>query len=377
MIYYGKREHSNEYFADASRESQSSLKLLLAGLELYKSRNTEEGDKRLHYEEKGHFVLGDAVDTYMTLGKEAFETEFHIGDSAKPSPLIMSMVQHVFDSFNLIEGENGIDENLRFSDLSDFIESAIEAHAYQPKWKMETKIAAVIRDGSAYFQSLIESMGKRVLSEEEGNTVMSIAMAFKSHPHTREYFNPSNLNVDIYYQVPIYSEVCGVASKALLDMVIIDHKEKTIRICDVKTVGDYVMKFPGHLDHRRYDIQGAWYTRHLTNLWAGIANSPVLTKDIVAKALDYSLEPFQFLVESTTRPGTPMIFELSYELMDRGANGKSPLRVEGRDKSNEIGFFETKSWDGYMQAINEYKWYEENGWEIDRKIIESRGVIVI
>jgi hypothetical protein len=71
MIFVTKAEFIAEYFNNP-RLSQSNAKALEQGPGAYLAATDPE--KKLYYEEpKDYFILGSAVDTFLTQGQEAFE----------------------------------------------------------------------------------------------------------------------------------------------------------------------------------------------------------------------------------------------------------------------------------------------------------------
>ena len=87
---------------------------------------------------------------------------------------------------------------------------------------------------------------------------------------------------------------------------------------------------------------------------------------------DYKILPFKFIVESTVNPGNPLIFTCSDELLKIGREGRVDEYVRifnvfdhRHEKLSEIK--------GFQQLIEDYKWYMENEFEKNKKIVESQG----
>ena len=183
-------------------------------------------------------------------------------------------------------------------------------------------------------------------------------MSIRTNPTTSKYFETSK-DVEILDQLAIYFSYCGIDCKALLDRVIIDHKNKTIQPIDFKTMGDQTLYFPKSLRQRRYDIQAAFYTEALKS------------KKVYET---YEILPFKFIVESTVNPGNPLVFTCSSELLDIGKNGRQPYKLCDKPYSFEhITYMKFDEIKGFHQLIEDYKWYMENEFEKSRKIVESQG----
>lgn len=379
MITLGKREHVEEYFS-TKRASQSFLKALLNGVNFLK-----EDEAKLYYEEKGHFIIGSAVDTQITMGQKEFNIDYFTSEVNKPSDTVVSIINKIFDEFDF----EGVDVPPRLEDLPDQILESCAYHSYQPRYKSETKITKIVTEGGDYFQELIESRGKQILSSIESNIVSNIVMSFKSHRFTAKYFKDRE-GIDIFYQVPIYFEMFGVECKALLDMIIVDRKNKKVYPIDLKTMGGHVTGFPSAIKARRYDFQASFYSSALIELIDGRATSPV-NLDIT----EYELGNFRFIVESTNYSvnkmtgevsygqGMPLVFELSANVMMEALNGRPECVAQGfTEESREEGIppiypIKFRPIKGIREALELYSYHEENGYEFDREVNEGDGKIVI
>lgn len=95
------------------------------------------------------------------------------------------------------------------------------------------------------------------------------------------------------------------------------------------------------------------------------------------------MKPFTFIVESTKKPGNPLLFVCSNELLHIGKHGfnmidmyttKYPKHlVDGYEKP-DINFIEIL---GFDQAIDLYIWHSQHGFDTDKIVKESNGVIKI
>lgn len=329
--------------------SQSQLKLLL-GSDPSIFNTIQEPD--LYFEEKKHFIIGNGVDIQLTQSLEAFNEKFHVSNiQNKPSDTIKSIVNQVYD---LVKEEVGslADKGLLRDHTSKIIDSC-NAHNYQPNWKTETRVAKV-GESWEYWEDLKAAEGKQVLSQEENDLISQIVMSIRTNPTTSKYFETSK-DVEILDQYSIYFTYEGIECKALLDRIIVDHKNKTIQPIDFKTMGDQTIYFPKSLRQRRYDIQAAFYTEALES------------KKVYET---YEILPFKFIVESTTNPGNPLVYTCNQELLKIGKFGRKIHYFLDDDLSEIMRFDEIK---GFHQLIEDYKWYMENGFEKSRRVVESQG----
>jgi hypothetical protein len=375
MIRYGNPQEVEDYFANEA-VSQSYLKTLLKGVDYL-----GEDEKKMYYEEKGHFIIGSAVDVWLTQGKENFDLQYFVFEGIKPSDTLMSIAQQVFDSACF-------DDNAPEGDMhqySSYVLEAIEAHNYQPNWKEDTRINKVMEGCFTYFEQLKLAFGKQILSSIEMQLVYNIVMSLQSGRFTNLYFKDSK-DIDIYYQTPIYFEVEGVPCKALIDMLIVNRADKTISPIDIKTIGNNVKEFPHAVKNRGYNIQGSFYTQALLELLIGNATSTIEMK----LTSEYVILDFKFLVETTVyktnaitgetkyNTGKPLCYVLSSAQNMLGKYGRPALTqdvaIVGGIYSFPITYQPIK---GFYDAINLYKWHLENGFEYDKEAIESNGVTLL
>lgn len=93
------------------------------------------------------------------------------------------------------------------------------------------------------------------------------------------------------------------------------------------------------------------------------------------------IQNFEFVVESTTNPGTPLIFTLSDELMSIGKYGRKPINIQ--DVGN---LFDQEGYrdipvvypiKGFDKLVDDYKYYEEQGWKENKLITKSKGKLIL
>lgn len=385
MIRLGRREEVEEYF-EKQAVSQSFIKALLNGVDFINHDN----EKNLYYEEKGHFIIGSGVDVQITQGQIEYDNQYHHFSNNKPSDTIMSIVNKVYDDFNF----EGLDPEQypRLLDLRDLILESCDAHKYSTGWKEETRINKIIEGGSSYFNELITCNGKQITSDIENQVISNIVMSFKTHKHTSHYFKDEGF--DIFYQIPIYFKQNGVYCKVLIDMLLVDHKNKQLQPIDLKTMSGKTRDFPKSLKKMRYDIQASFYTQGLSWLsWSkNEAYTPIIELEDSIKGKAYKINPFKFIVETTDYKenkitgdvayyqGTPLVYVVSKYTMLIGKSGKPELNVFGYDNDGEevkeypIVFQEVKGW---WQGLELYKWHEQNGYEYDKEVFENNGKLLI
>jgi len=353
MIYRTPQSEIDKYFEDTEHVSQSALKKLLKGVEAFKSID----EKSLYYEEKGHFIIGGGVDTFLTQGEEEFERQYYWFKTKKPSAAMMSVCQELFDKTSEL--------GLPMDQLSvDIILEVANSQQYRMNYGDAAKVKAVIKDGQEYYNELVLAGGRQICDDDQWKLIHEIVHSLQESEVTGNLFDNiygSGEDVDIIYQLPIYFELEGVKYKALLDMIVINHVNKNFRVFDLKTMGDYLINFPMSVRRHRYDIQANMYALAIEHKLNQIEK--IIGKNIT----DYSHKPFSFVVESTINPGSPIIAEVSQDLLYLGYLGRKRLFVDKIPVSSEIK--------GIKYLMDEYKWYLENGFDNERLFKEKHNIV--
>lgn len=357
----------DKYF-ESDALSQSSLKKLLTGIDSFINNQKEESE--LFYTEKGHFIIGSAVDMLLTGEKEEFDNHYYISKLIKkPSEVEMSIIQRVLDDV-----KTNIEEEYQTLDkYPGSIQMSIEEHGWQSNWKMETKINKIIEIGSEYFEDLKKGLGKQILTSEEKKLIDDIVFSLKSNPITSKFFDRVALSraelVTVYYQLPIYFYYKGIYCKALLDMLIVIRNEKgeitSVQAFDLKTMNGNTLRFLSNLKSFRYDIQAAWYTEALLAEESSFELEGKIKKDM--------LRPFTFIVESNSYPGQPLLFEADEDVLNIGKNGRKDLKI--KLPINDYEDIVIKHVIGFDELVDTYIYQNDNDWKEEEIITKNNGVL--
>lgn len=344
---------TKENYYDDPRLSQSQLKLLLAGPRAF----LETENSELFFEEKEYFVLGSAIDTYLTNTLE-FNDKYYISLlESKPSDVVKSIIQEVYS--------NAEDKTIDLNFYSDLIYNSCESHNYYKNLKAETRINKII-ENSNYWDELVKSEGKTILSQEESLLISRVSSKILDNQYTYKYFKDrDDSEVTILKQLPIGFKIEGIECKALLDIVYIDHTNKTITPLDLKTMSGPVINFYKSVRKSAYHIQAAWYTEAI-NQWKE------------ENYRDYVVENFKFIVVSTTEDSEPVIYTCDKSLLLLGKYGRPCIYLQGEDYiKNAIYYERLQPIKGYINLINDYIYYMENGFNEDRVVREGKDNLVL
>lgn len=364
-----------EYY-ESSALGQSKLKKLLGDLGSFQKEEDSSAE---------HFIIGSAVDCILTNSREAYQNEYYVSEVEKlPSEAVVGILQAVHqdllqdyaEHLEVILGQENPEPVTPFIDFvgelknhSTYILDACEKAEWQNRWGAEAKLKNIIEPGTEYFMDLCKAFGKKVISKSQANIIEAIVASLQNHPRTSSFFNRvlfENLpHITIYYQFPIYFEYRGVQCKALLDMVIVERdiegKILSITGIDLKTMNGNTYYFPSSIKARRYDIQAAWYTLALHHHFAVPEGSDVI-------------KPFQFVVESTTYQGKPLVYTIVKSLLGIGRFGRRAISLHetdmfnGDEMTSAIIQQEIK---GFEQLLDLYIYHSENGFSEEKEIQEA------
>ena len=360
VIVASKEEVQKYYESEAL--GQSKLKLLLGDISSFNKEFDSSAE---------HFLIGSAVDCILTNSREAFNAEYYTSEIEKlPSDAIIEILKLVHEnlledyaeSLEVITTEQETASVTPFAEFvgelgnwEAYILEACERTGWQPRWGAEAKVKNILV-ASDYFMDLCQSFGKTVISQSQANTIHTIVASLTGNPRTARYFDRRTLEdyakVEVYYQFPVYFEYRGVQCKALLDIVIVERNDAGeitgVTPVDLKTMNGNTYYFPSSIKTRRYDIQAAWYTLALEKHFG-----PGLIK------------PFQFVVESTSYQGKPLLFEVEQSLLEIGKKGIVPVIL------SDIDVVLKQEVLGYEQLLDLYIYHSENGFNEERAIQEA------
>lgn len=377
MVYVTPQNEIDKYF-ESENLSQSTLKPLLQGLDKYLNNQKEE--KELYYEEKGSLVIGSAVDCILTGEEGKFDDIYYVSQiEKKPSDAEMSILNMIFDDM-LTHYPQGPYKTL--DQYPGLIQASVDFHGWQKNWKPETRIQKIIDCGMEYFEDLKLALGKQVIDSQQMFIIHSICESLRTNRVTKSFFDREQyekfIGIDVYYQLPIYFEYRGLPCKALLDMLFVFKNTETEEVTsvlpvDLKTMAGLTVNF-GTMGFRnfRYDIQAAWYTEALRSPSSTITN-------IIGDNSNLFIHNFKFVVESTITQGTPLVYEVTDEVLHIGKYGRPGVNTVDLDilfSQEEVyqPISIVKEVKGFEFLIDEYLYYQENGWERDKRIPGS-GVL--
>ena len=348
MLYTTSKQQVQEYRNNEAL-SQSDLKKLIVGMDAFMDDREQKMTEPM--------LIGSAVDTILTGAEGDFEEIFYLSNFPKPSDTICEILQEVLS--------RTADKSLPLEDNIEILGQVINEVGYQARWKPETRINDLLKH-TGYYQSLQESIGKIVISEEQSQIINTLVESLRSSLVTESLFARekyvNNPKWDIYYQLPIFWTMDGIPCKGLLDIVIVrkndDGKVIDVLPFDLKIIMDKLLSFHNNVRLRRYDIQAAYYTDGL-----------LLAENLPFEVTKENLRNFKFVVGSVANTGKVLICEASDDLLEIGRVGMPELIVEDRLIRQEIL--------GYKNLLALYEYYQTQGWQEEKILYDNDNFLTL
>lgn len=288
-------------------------------------------DKLYDKLETPSLLFGSMVDTLLTDGQEEFDKRFEVAQFPAISDNLIQVARVLFNSCH---------ESYRSIDLipDDIIASVGEMCGYYANPKYATyRVKKIKEECAEYYNLLFLTMDKTLVSTKDYQAAQDCVDKLRNHKFTKWYFepdNPFNHDVERFYQLKFKGEWEGISLRCMADLIIVDHKNKVIIPCDLKTSSKKEWKFHKSFIEWNYWIQAQLY-------WYIIRQN--LDKDEVYK--DYKLLNYRFIVISRNSrmplvwiyPDTQAITDCTY-----GSKGQYVCR-NWRDIVKELHYYLTYS----------------------------------
>ena len=264
------------------------------------SRFDREGfaniDKLFDKQETPSLLLGSIVDTIITDGEDEFNRRFVVAEYPDIPDSITQIVKALFNEFSVthrtlesIPNEEVIGFASRFN--------------YQNNWKPETRTKVIKEKGNRYYDLLYLTIDKTLVSQDMYNDALRMVDALRTSEATKWYFadnNPFEPEIERYYQLKFKATLHNIDYRIMADLIICDHKNKELILCDLKTSGHEEYSFASSFLTWNYSYQARLYARVIAEN---------IKKDPYFK--DFKLSNYRFIVVNKTTLN-PLVWEFPY-----------------------------------------------------------------
>ena len=227
--------------------------------------------------------------------------------------------------------------NQKFDEVSEqTLLMVMDNVGYQSKWKNDTRIAKVTSYANYYD---IKQSGKKIVSQQDWTDAVEMTYIIHNDPYLKDIFGYGVKNgMEYLYQMKIFFNVLvnidgdeyEINMKAMPDLVVVNHNDKTIQPVDLKTSSLPAYNFPESFIKFRYDYQASIYTCAIDNL----RNADTAYKD-------YKILPYLF-VDISREDKVPLVF--NYDPLD-----------ESQLNGLAYGEYQYKHWTDSLAEIIKYE----------------------
>lgn len=249
-------------------------------------------------------TFGSLVDTLLTDGEKAFDERFAVCDF----PELTDSLKAVAVSLYSILDKDGS----HYKEIADIPDSIISNVAVVNNYYASDRYANYrvknVREQCAYYYSLLSLCdGKEVVSQYDYNDAVSCCEKLKTSPFTSKYFNANPFDTDMehLYQLKFKAVINHIGVRCMPDLVIVDHKSKTVRLCDLKTTGHPEEEFEKSFYQWRYFIQAQLYTSIIRD---------VMDKDEYFKDF-YILDYYFIVINRKTQAPVVFVYDGNFSTM--------------------------------------------------------------
>ncbi len=242
-------------------------------------------------------VFGSAVDSIITGGIEEFESRFLVAEFPKISDTLITIAKILFNEYHT--------KCINIEDIPEDIIAQVgkDCDFYAgDKWKA-SRVKKIKTECKEYYSLLHLTPDKTVISTQMYKDINNTVNVLKDSYTTKSYFekdSPFIPEIERLYQLKFKGTFEGINYRCMMDLVLVNHKEKLIIPVDLKTSSKTEWDFYKSFADWRYDIQARLY-------WAILKQN--LEKDEYFK--DFTLLDYRFIV-ANKRTLTPLIWNCPF-----------------------------------------------------------------
>lgn len=264
-----------------------------------------------------------------------FEDNYIICDFEKPTATLGKLVDIILENYTEVPTKQTILD-------------ICKKNNFWKRSKDDTIIANFdTKDFWEYINIYIQGSQKAIITESEYNKGQDLRDRVKTHNFTKHLFED---DLETINQYKFKFKYKGIILRGIIDILKIDHKNKTIRFIDLKTGKNEALDFSNSFIKYRYYLQESVYTKAFKDI----------CKELGLK--DYKLLPFQFLYIGRSEQ-IPILYTVSKKWHKAALKGFN------------IGKYTYK---GLDELLDDIKWhYHNNEFEAPRRIYEQQGNIIL
>lgn len=303
-------------------------------------------------------LLGNLVDCKL-FSPELFDSKFHIASCNKGTGQIWDFVDELC---NLTV--KCLDKDLKVTkDISELIEEAFNNVKFDKrgnevafkkkdlKWLLQNFVGS---EAESYYKECRSIFGKDVVDLNLINASEKIIEELKTCEWTKDIINlKSKEHIEVINQLIILYDVVDTPFKGMLDLVVINHKEKTIT--------PYDLKITFASEDFQYNYWKMKYYLQVASYYLGLLHYQRVDRP---ELKDYIIPSIEFIVGSSNLNSNPLLYSTNQLNVNEGLYG-----------------FELKSgrkFKGLYELVEEINWHKTNQlWRNSKEVYVNKGKMII
>lgn len=216
------------------------------------------------HETTSSLTFGSLVDILVTEPHE-FKNKVFVSDVKGVGEKLKAVIDGIYE---IAKREDLIKTSLSFIMAECYSECDRLANSigYYNNMTSSKRSDKIIADGSEYYNSLWMSEGKMIVTRETLEQARECVKALFTEPVSSTILFKDVPNVDRYFQLKFLGLLHGVKYTFMPDVVLVNHKSKTVKIYDLKTTS-----LPEYEFYKNYIKYGYWlqqdtYTKALREI---------------------------------------------------------------------------------------------------------------
>lgn len=273
-------------------------------------------------------TFGSAVDALITGGQEEFDANFIVAEFPSISDNLQTIAKTLFSRYSA--------EYRNVTDINDEVLAEVGKECdFWANDKYKSHRVKLIKEGCQEYYNLMYAAGsKKVLSTKTRDNVMLAVKTLKEDLATKFYFAKDNPfdGIQRFYQLKFKATLEEIDYRCMADLIVVDHKKKTIQPVDLKTSSHNEWNFFESFIQWGYQIQARLY-------WRIIVDNVRRHKEFDG----YTVLPYKFIVINRYSL-TPLVWDFedtsSYGTLYYGLNSQIVCR-DPFDLGKELHYYLT------------------------------------
>lgn len=283
--------------------------------------------------------MGGLIDLLL-FSPNDFETTYYVYDGVKPTATLGDLTDTILTNFTT---PPTIEEVVKLAKDSGYWSNIVKEETYIGKFNTD--------NFWNYIKAQLESKGKHVITEEQVIHAKEVVDVLKNHAYSKDIVAFPEEGQSKYVQYGIEYRYKNVILRGILDLLIVDHVNKTVQMVDLKTGAPNAEAFSTSFVKYRYYLQEAVYQQAFE----------YICKDLKLKG--YALLPFKFLYISRYEK-IPLVYTVPEKWHNGALNGfKTTAGYKYR---------------GLNELIEDVTWHITNDkYSLSRDSYEKNGSIIL